>query len=146
MNWLISLLQSIVFQTVISGVLIFILKELIQEFVLLPIKKYKEVIGKIDNRIKYYTNVITNSGISTESVLESSRVMRELSCELESIYKQIPFKRLFSLAKIIPVHSLISESASSLIRISNAGGRVGDEVMNYNEIKKIRENLDIVEI
>lgn len=146
MKWLTSLFSSVVFQTVIAGVFIFVIKELIGEFILSPIKKYNEVIGKIDNRMKYYANVITNSGISVESVLESSKVMRELSCELESTYKQISLKRILSLVKIIPAHKFISESAGRLIRVSNAGGQAGNEAMNYEEIVEIRKNLNIIEI
>ncbi len=48
MNWLLNLFQSIVFQTVISGV--FVLSEIIQNFFLKPLQKYKEVIGKLGGR------------------------------------------------------------------------------------------------
>lgn len=146
MKWFGLLFQSIVFQTVISGVLIFILKELIQEFILLPIKKYKEIIGKVDNRLKYYTNIITNSGLNRDIISESSKIMRELSCELETAYKQIFPKKLLYLLKIIPAQNLISESARSLIFLSNAGGQEGKEGMNFDEIAKLRKNLNISEI
>ena len=146
MRWLTSLFQSIVFQTVIAGVFVFVFKELIDEYILSPIKKFNGVVGRIDNRLKYYANVITNSGISASSIVESYKVMRELSCELESIYKQISFRQILSLLRFIPAHKLVSESAGKLIAISNAGGQAGNEVMNGEMIKDIRKNLNIIEI
>lgn len=89
MNWLLNLFQSIVFQTVMSGVLVFVLSEIIQNFFLRPLQKYKEVVGKIDNQLKFYENIIINPGniLLREKYLECSDTLRKLSCELEAVYK-----------------------------------------------------------
>jgi len=141
MNWLLNLLQSIVFQTVMSGVFVFILSEIIQKFFLEPLQKYKEIIGKIDNQLKFYANVITNPGniLPREIYLECSNTLRKLSCELEAIYKQIPFKRLSDRRKV-------SDSASRLIRLSNNLSRSGEALHNSGDIDEIRKNLNIPEL
>ena len=95
MSWLSNLLQSIVFQTVISGVLVFVVSETIQKFYLAPLQKFRGVLGKVDNRLKFYANVIANPGnlLPRETILECGTALRELSCDLEATYKQILFKR-----------------------------------------------------
>lgn len=88
MEWLNNLLSSIVFQTVISGLILFILSQLIQNFVLEPIKSFKGTIGKIDNLLKYHSNVIfSGQALKDEIKLETMSTIRTLSCELESAYK-----------------------------------------------------------
>ena len=51
MNWLLNLFQSIIFQTVISGVLVFVLSEIIQKFFLEPFRagRFLEVGAKHDH-------------------------------------------------------------------------------------------------
>jgi len=142
MDWLINLFKNIVFQTVISGVLVFVIGQIIQRFFLEPIQKYKAVIGKIDNKLKFYKNIITNPGsdlIPKDIVLECSGELRKLSCKLEEIYKQIPFRG------IIKPKEKISDSASRLIGLSNsvAIGRPEYTLENNEDIKRIRENLNI---
>lgn len=141
MRWLIDLFQSVVFQTVMSGVLVFILSQIIQKFFLEPLQKYKEVIGKIDNQLKFYTNVITNPGniLSREIYLECSHTLRSLSCELEASYKQIPLKKLDTRRKV-------SDAASRLIRLSNNLNQTGEALHNSGDIDEIRKDLNIPEL
>lgn len=143
-NWFTDLLQSVVFQTVISGVLVFTLSEILQNFFLEPIKKYKEVVGKIDNRLKYYSNTINNS-VSPDAMREPSKILRELSCELEAIYKQIPFVALFAFVGMIPKQSDVANAASDLIFLHNAGGKFDQLEHNFNKVQEIRKLLNIKE-
>jgi len=141
MGWLLNLFQSIVFQTVMSGVLVFVLSEAIQKFFLEPLQRYKEVIGKIDNQLKFYANVITNPGniLPREIYLECSNTLRKLSCEIEANYKQIPFKKLDTRKKV-------SDAASRLIRLSNNLSRAGEVLHNSGDIDGIRKDLNIPEL
>ena len=143
MNWLVNLFQSVVFQTVISGVLVFVLSQYILKFIIEPLQEYKKIIAKIDNKLKFYANIISNPGILPRDViLECSDEIRSLSCELEQIYKQIPFAFL---RRLIKSQQLISDSASRLIRLSNSLYQ-GDALRNDEDIRKIRENLNIPEL
>lgn len=140
MKWVIDLFQSIVFQTVISGVLVFVLGEIIQRYFLEPRQRYKEVIGKIDYSLKFYANIIANPGILPEKLyLECSEVLRTLSCELEATYKQIPFKKLSTCKKV-------SDAARRLIRLSNNLSQPGEALHNSDDMDKIRANLNIPEL
>jgi len=133
-----------IFYTVLSGTLIFVLGQIIQNFILDPIYKYKKVVGKIDNKLKYYANILTNSLIAEKYLITITNVMRRLSCDLETSYKQIPFNKLFVLAKVVQSKKRISDSARGLIFLSNAGGRGDARIDKCDEtIDKIRENLQI---
>ena len=141
MGWLSNLFQSIVFQTVMSGVLVFILSEITQRFYLEPLQKFKEVVGKIDNKLKFYANVIAHPGnlLPRETILESGRTLRDLSCGLEATYKQIPFKRN-------QTHQKIADAARRLIRLSNSLGESGRGIENSDDVDKIRVDLSILEL
>jgi len=139
MNWLLSLFKSIVFQTVISGVLVFVLSEIIQKFFLEPFQKYKKVIGEIDNQLKFYANIIANPDPTNTQIdlyKKCSGIMRRLSCKLESTYKQIPCKRLKTSEKI-------SDAASRLIGLSNSLYQNSRDITNDDDVKEIRKDLNI---
>jgi hypothetical protein len=142
-----ELLQNSVFRTVISGTLVFCLSQIIQKFILEPILEYKKTIGKIDNKLKYYSNKISTI-LSKTVLIETSEKVRELSCDLESSYKQIPFNKFFVWIKIIPGKKAIFDSSKSLIRVSNivTDKKLNDEIKIIDEIKKIRNLLNIPEL
>lgn len=94
MGWLVNLFQSVVFQTVISGVFVFILSQYISRFIIEPLQEYKKIIAKIDNKLKFYSKVIVNPPFTnqlSEDYLVAKQELRELSCELEASYKILPF-------------------------------------------------------
>ena len=130
---------EIVFQTVISGVIIFVVGDIIQKFVLEPYQKYKGIIGKIDNELKFYANTIANPGtLEREPALDCSKALRRLSCDLEATYKQIPFRRISARQKI-------SDSARRLILLSNNlfVEKSSNTAINVKTMERIRENLNI---
>ena len=125
--------------------LVFALSEILQKFFFEPIKKYKEVVGKIDNRLKYYANTINNS-VSPDAMQEPSKILRELSCDLEATYKQIPFRIFFTFFKVAPKQFDVGTAASDLIFLHNAGGKLDQMKHNYKKIQEIRRLLNIKEL
>ena len=117
-----------IFLTVISGVLIFVIGQMIQSFILKPIHDFKIVLGDISHKVKFHLNVIANSVAREERVLLSSGDMRDLSCQLESKYLAIPFSDFFGNMNIIPKRDNIRKAAEDLIQLSNASGRKGFEI------------------
>lgn len=87
--------SNIVFQTVLSGTLIYVLGQIIQMFILEKIYRYREVLGKIDNRLKFYFKIIKYPGNEThitERLQASSQELLQLSSDLESSRKQLIFR------------------------------------------------------
>lgn len=138
-----QILSNPVFQTVLSGVLVFLFGETIQRFILEPLKDFKKTIGKIDNKLKFHSNTITSPRLAGELTPELHRVLRELSCDLESAYKQIPFKPLLRFIRILLKQDNISEAARKLIFLSNSVDKNGIPMENNDALEGIRKNLDI---
>lgn len=139
-----TLLQNPVFQTVVSGVLVFVGGDVVQNFLLKPWQNYKGVIGKIDYSLKFYANVITNPGRLHENVLmECSQNLRTLSCDLEIAYKQLSL--VFKLHKQQKKGN-IAGVARDLIRLSNAMGPGANPLLNGETMDRIRDNLGIPEL
>lgn len=149
MNWLLELFRNVVFQTIISGVFVFILSQYLLKFILEPLQKYQKVIARIDNKLKFYSNIIVNSPFLKqlpEDYFIAKKELRELSSELESSFKCtiLYFRK--------KAKKRISVAAKDLIWLSNATGH-RDETGNINvpltandKIKDIRKNLNIPEL
>lgn len=133
-----------VFYTIISGTIVFVLGQTLQRFVLEPIQNYKKTIGKIDNKLKFYSNILTNSGFEDNFLAKITDIIRKLSCEIEANYKQIPFNWLLSKMRAIESKKELAEVAQGLIFLSNAGGRSGNNIEKCDErINNIRKILKI---
>ena len=59
-----------VFYIVLSGTLVFVFGQILQKFFLEPIKDYKKTIGRIDNKLKFYANILTNTGFNQKMLVE----------------------------------------------------------------------------
>src|SRR3989344_9230773 len=89
---LINLINSTVFQTVIAGVFVFVGSQILQDYFLKPKQIYRDVVVKIDNQLKFYSNIITSPGtveIPKEILKTCNETLRSLSCELEATYKRL---------------------------------------------------------
>ena len=151
-----NLFQSTTFRTVISGVIVFTFGQVFVRFVLDPLAKYKETVGRIDNRLKYYANAYglganlfpkEGGPVSPEmrkELLAPLEDIRALSCEFEAIYKQMPCRFAYVLLRLIPSRKNASDASSRLIRLSNY---VTSANPNWDQVhadeNKVRELLRI---
>ena len=129
--------------TVISGTLVYILGQIIKEYILNPELEFKKTLAGIDNKLKFYSDVITNPGniLPQEIKIKCSTELRNLSCDLEVTYKQlILIKRTRELDK------KIADAAKKLIFLSNNVYHSGDGVKNSDEIDSIRDLLKITKL
>lgn len=133
-----------IFWTIISGVSIYVFGQIVQAFIIKPMHDFKIVLGEISHKVKYHSNIITNSGIKLESINWSSKEMRDLSCQLESRYLVIPFNDFWGLIKLIPKRKDVREATYCLNQLSNAGGMHGYELKNVDAIEKLKNHLGIV--
>jgi len=137
--------------TICGGVLVFVTSQVIQEYILSPLKKYKNTIAEIDNKLKFYANIIflpinieNTIPEKRERYLYCSKVLRKLSCDLETSYKTIPD---CIREKFCNSDSNIATAAASLIGLSNSlfENYLSSSLKEYNkkELRKIRELLNI---
>ena len=113
MNWLTT------FLTVISGSLVFVLGQLFIEFVLKPMRKYKELRAKVAYSLYFYANRYTN-GLMDDKDRQS---FRELAAEFESYFIEKP-KWFFWIKE-----EAIAVVVKSLTGISNSSADNGSETI-----------------
>ena len=140
MNFVYQFFLNIVFQTVLSGTLVFVFGQIIQKFILEKIYNYKEVIARIDNRLKLYLKIIKNPGTEAhpiERLRVCSQELLQLSCDLESQRKQLILRTKQKDKEISQVSALL---------MNLHFGVFGKDTMsdkNLEDLKKIRKLLNI---
>ncbi len=74
-----------VFFTVLSGVITYIVGQLVLKLMLDPVHEMKKTIGQISHSLIEHANVIGNPGVHTQEVMhETSRHLRKLSSQLQA--------------------------------------------------------------
>ena len=77
-------MNSTVFFTVLSGVITYVLGQLVLRLVIEPVQELRRTIGVISHTLIERANVIQNPGVPTNEVMdETSRELRKLSSQLQ---------------------------------------------------------------
>lgn len=129
--------------TVISGVLIYILGQIVQNFILKPIQDFRIVLTAVSHKMKFRENILTTSVADLNVIQQACAEMRDLSSNIESRYIIIPFKKPLSVIRAIPSSENVRIAAQKLIFLSNAGGKSGSESKNHDAIELVREKLNL---
>ena len=114
-----DLVTSNTFLTVISGVLVFVISQLFDEYWLKPIHNYKELRAKISYNLTLYANLYMNpeeyklAKVREERNIASNE-LRKLSAEVDSMIELRPFGNVFIARK-----SVLSEVSRNLFGLSN---------------------------
>lgn len=117
-----------IFLTVVSGVFIYVMGQIIQTFILKPLQDFRIKKADISHKLKFHANNIIVPSIPKEvRVGWSAGDMRDLSSGLESTYLSIPFVDLFSYMKVIPNRNNVREATLNLMLLSNTAGQKGNE-------------------
>jgi len=126
------------------GIFVSVVAYFAKNLVFQPMLEYRAVKGRIQNQLKYHSNVLTNSGLSDETAREACAAMRQLSCDLEERYYAIGLRDHLSRLRLLPSSKAISEAGSSLIFLSNAGSTLGREIENNEAMDNVRRTLGIL--
>lgn len=131
-----------VFMTVISGVVVYILSQLFDEYVLHSIQEYKELRAKIAYALVYYANAYSNPhaySANDNSIWDNaSTELRKLAAETIAFVQRKSFGLWFIPRKgtLIKVHSL-------LIGLSNSCGISRNDMRNVDDSEEISRLLKI---
>lgn len=152
MNVLKTIFSNTVFLTVISGVIVFVISQLIMELLIKPLGRYNAIKAKIAYNLVYYANVYHNPiDLGTigdnqslpQNYNEASDNLRKLAAEIAG------FAEERSMLSIFIKTSRISEVQSSLIGLSNGcKGRNIDYLIEHNEKREeiIKSKLQLKSI
>ncbi len=123
--------------TALLGVIVFVVGQTLQRFILEPIAEQRKIIGEISYALIYYRNIAGGSLDSPDEIKKVRYELRSLSARLRSTLWSIPFYWTLSLVGVIPKRKSIEVSYRALIQWSNS---IGDNVFS------LAEAIDVLEI
>jgi hypothetical protein len=135
--------------TIVGGVIIFVMGQIISKFLIEPIHEQRKTIGEIADSLIFYANVYGNPGLGPkEKMDEAYQRLRELATLLQSKTHLIPFYSFFSSCGMVQKPSDIQEASSQLIGLSNSvyqppDDPVGTALSNAGRADKIKRLLNL---
>jgi len=128
--------------TIIGGVLVFVIGQIISKFIIDPVHEQKALIGEIADSLIFYANVYTNPGIlPLEMMDEASNEFRQQATLLQSKTHLIPLYQILSILGLVVNKKHINKATKNLILISNRIHKKPDNTLGNVGIK----NLEIAE-
>lgn len=116
-----------VFWTVLAGVVVFVVGQAIQRFILEPIQEQRRIIGDIANALVFLANVgpLPEWAPAGDLVLpasheEASRTIRSLAARLRATLWTIPLYNWWAGLRLIPPRAAIDTASQQLIGWSNS--------------------------
>ncbi len=132
-----------IFATVISGVLIFVLGQIVVKFLIDPIKELKEILGEIQFSLIFHAQAIYTPVEDRAGEDAAQKVIRDLASKLRAKIEVIPWYSLCSRIsrEFLPPKKNIMDASSQLIGLSNSVKKEDRSEVNRNRVEKIRKLL-----
>lgn len=136
-----------IFLTVLSGVITFVVGQLVVKLILDPVHDLKKTIGQISHALIERANVIANPDVSTkEEKNETALLLRKLSASLHAHLYLVPAYVTICRIFRLPSKEKLLSASTNLIGLSNgvysANSTKADEV-NAKRIEGICDSLGI---
>ena len=135
-----------VFITVLSGVLTYVVGQLVVKIVIEPVQDARRTIGQISHSLIEHANVIANPGVPSEDVMrETAQHLRKLSSQLQSHLYLVPRYATTARVFALPSKDQLLLASKYLIGLSNSVYRATDRVYEHNasRVEKICDALSI---
>ena len=135
-----------VFFTVLSGVITFVVGQLVVKLVLDPVHDLKKTIGQISHTFVERANVIANPGVPAKEVMdETSDLLRKLSSQLHAHLYLVPAYDVTCRVFRLPSKEKLLAASTNLIGLSNSVYRAYDKVYETNakRVEAICDSLGI---
>ncbi|HOI50894.1 MAG TPA: hypothetical protein PLN02_00825 [Azonexus sp.] len=141
-------MNSTVFLTVLSGVITFVIGQLVLKLVIDPVQELKKTIAQISHSMIERANVIANPGVPSDDVMsETSKHFRQLSSQLHAHLYLIPLFNVTAKIFRLPTKEKILAASSSLIGLSNSIFRASatEHIHNHNarRVENVCDSLGI---
>jgi hypothetical protein len=122
---------------VISGVLVFVIGQVIVKLVLDPVAEQKRAIGVIAHRLIFYADVYSNPGTASGDLAQqASRALREASSQLQAATALIPRYLFLARIGLVLPREAIDTASSELIGLSNS-----TSPRHVDEIQELRKRI-----
>jgi hypothetical protein len=133
-----------IFATIVAGVIVYVLGQIVQQFVLMPIKEFNKERGDTSYLLLRHQAAITNASGRNQEVLDE---IQQVAASLISTVDQIPFYNVLCRVKAfrLPARIAIVEAAREVngivyrMKVSN----LGDAMENTLALEKITDLLGV---
>lgn len=135
-----------IFLTILSGVIVFILGQLVLKLLIEPIQEFRKTVADIAHALIEYANIYANpGGVSHESEKKASEELRKLSSRLNAQMYLIPFYQIIAKLFRLPPRDKLVGAASDLIGLSNGVFKSASDLVlpNLERSERIRITLGI---
>lgn len=126
--------------TIIGGVIIFVIGQIVNEYLIKPYFNYKKVVAEIDEELIFYSNIYGNAGqfcIDHKDIcVPASDRLRRLACAFSSVFKQLVICKKISIAEKNKVMGNLIFLSNSLWKQNN----IEHNLKKSEEISKILKN------
>lgn len=139
-------MNATIFLTVISGVLTYVLGQLVVKIVIDPVQDMKKTIGQVAHALIERANITSNPGVPAEDVInETSKLFRQLSSQLQSHLYLVPSYKVTAMVFRLPELQNVLTTSSHLIGLSNSLHRATDRIyeINAKRVEAIHDLLGI---
>jgi hypothetical protein len=129
--------------TVIGGILVFVVGQIIAKFFIEPMHEQFRLIGEIANSLIFYANVYSNPGSGKPDKMdEASKMLRQQASQLMARTHAIRWYKLWQFLRIVPKYVDVIEASRNLIGPSNSIHQ-GNPMVNNDMRKGIEKRLRI---
>ena len=133
-----------IFTTIVAGVFVFVLGQIILKLFVEPWQMQRECIAKISSNLLIYANVYSHPGDFPDD--ESKFVSKEfrlLAAELLASCNRIPFYSSVTKSTIFPSVEIVNKVQRNLIGLSNSLNKRGEYRHNRDMVDDIKNLLKI---
>jgi len=124
--------------TAVTGVLVFVVGQLVAKFFIDPIYEQAKAIGGVAYSLIFYANVYANPGQApTEVADKASEILRQHASELMAKTHAVPWYSLWEFIQIIPQQGHVKQASNELIGLSNSLYQERDHEFNRLRRTKI---------
>jgi hypothetical protein len=132
--------------TVLGGVMVFSLGQLIQKFLIDPVHEQAKVIGEISFGLTYYACWYANPGSGKPDELEAvSDAFRRYASQLTATTNSVRCYGLFRKLGLVPDRGAVGDARGRLILISNSIFQAASARDNSKDAKEIKQLLNILD-
>jgi len=135
------------FLTILGGVIVYTVGQIISKFFIEPIHHQGEIIGEIADALIYHARAYGSPGFLEKEYLDkASGRFRQLASLLRSRSYMIRWYGVFKSLKLVPSLNEVEGASKELIGLSNSlHDKQTDEgiTKNYERVNKIRKLLGI---
>ena len=125
------------FYAIISGVLIFVIGQIVLKIFIEPVQELMRTLGQIRYCMTFYANIFCNPGVVDPNKMDQTIDELRLSAsKLHGAVYLVRFLKLWELLKFIPSKENLEQVSSELIGLSNSvyDGKCDENVKRRDKI------------